>query len=331
MSVAAETTGSGRRPAYARICDAVRTGIERGTLPPGAVLLEGPLAELFNSSRSPVKQALAQLESEGLLCRFQGRGLMVSGTDRPLRLELTQEHLAIGDDTLADERTATADLYYYEVEREILKRSLFGRFRVNELALARHYGVGRTVAREILLKAQLAGIVTKGEKAHWWIVPLNEERLRNLYQLRELLEPVALQAAAAYLPAAVLEEIQGRLDRAMQRFPDLGIAELDQLEKDLHTDCLAFCPNREILEALGRSRASIISGKHMQSILMRTPRTDAFLDEHAAVVTRLAQGRPAEAADALLNHLVISREKGVERLAEFHRRFSATAVDYIVD
>ncbi|WP_060601131.1 GntR family transcriptional regulator [Aureimonas altamirensis] len=331
MSMAAEATGTGRRPAYARICDAVRTGIERGTLPAGAVLLEGPLAELFNSSRSPVKQALAQLESEGLLSRFQGRGLMVSGADRPLRLELTQEHLAIGEEALADERTNTADLYYYEVEREILKRSLFGRFRVNELALARHYGVGRTVAREILLKAQLAGIVTKGEKAHWWIVPLNEERLRNLYQLRELLEPVALQAAAAHLPADVLDDIRKRLDRAMQRFPDLGIAELDQLEKDLHTDCLAFCPNREILEALGRSRASIISGKHMQSILMRTPRTDAFLDEHSAVVTWLAKGRPAEAADALLNHLVISREKGVERLAEFHRRFSATAVDYIVD
>ena len=40
----------------------MRTGIERGTLPAGAVLLEGPLAELFNSSRSPVKQALAQLD-----------------------------------------------------------------------------------------------------------------------------------------------------------------------------------------------------------------------------------------------------------------------------
>lgn len=331
MSIAAEATGAGKRPAYARICDAVRTGIERGTLPPGAVLLEGPLAELFNSSRSPVKQALAQLESEGLLNRFQGRGLMVTGTARPLRMELTQAHLAIGEDSLADERTNTADIYYYEVEREILKRSLFGRFRVNELALARHYNVGRTVAREILLKAQLAGIVTKGEKAHWWIVPLNEERLRNLYQLRELLEPVALQAAAPHLPAVVLDGIQSRLDGAMKRFPDLGIAELDQLEKDLHTDCLAFCPNREILEALGRSRASIISGKHMQSILMRTPRTDAFLDEHSAVVTELAKGRPAEAAEALLNHLVISREKGVERLAEFHRRFNATAVDYIVD
>ncbi|WP_202814470.1 GntR family transcriptional regulator [Aureimonas frigidaquae] len=331
MSEAMPLASDAREPAYVRICRTVRASIERGMLPPGTVLLEGPLAELFNSSRSPVKQALATLEAEGLLSRFAGRGLMVGEAERPLRMELTSDHLALDGAELQDERPNTADRYYYEVEREILKRSLFGRFRVNELALARHFNVGRTVARDILIKAQLAGIVSKGEKAHWWIVPLDEERLRNLYQLREIIEPAALMGAAPHLPRSVIAQTRRHLERAATRFPDLSIAELDQLEHDLHARCLGYCPNRELIEALGRSRASIISGKHMQSILMLTPSTDAFLDEHLAVVAALDEQRPDAASEALLRHLVISREKGVQRLAEFHRRFTAEAVDYIMD
>ncbi|KAA0972633.1 GntR family transcriptional regulator [Aureimonas fodinaquatilis] len=331
MNAPFETSSSGRVPAYARICATVRASIARGSLPHGAVLLEGPLAELFNSSRSPVKQALAQLESEGLLFRFAGRGLMVGKADAPLRLDITAEMLADSAQELAPERLSVAETLYYEVEREILKRSLFGRFRVNELALARHYDVSRIVAREILLKVQQAGVVVKGEKAHWWIVPLDQKRLRDLYELRELLEPVALRAAAPLLPAPVLAKVAERLQNATTRFPDIGMAELGLLEEDLHGTCLSFCPNRDLTEALLRSRASQISGKHMQSILMRTPSTDAFLEEHLAIVGALQAGDTDEACNALLQHLVISREKGADRLAEFHSRFSATAIDYIMD
>ena len=50
------------RPAYAVIKDTLARRIGDGTLAEGTVLLEGPLAELFRSSRSPVKQAFAQLD-----------------------------------------------------------------------------------------------------------------------------------------------------------------------------------------------------------------------------------------------------------------------------
>ncbi|MBN9058031.1 MAG: GntR family transcriptional regulator, partial [Rhizobiales bacterium] len=83
--------GVDRTPAYASIAERLRLGIESGSLPQGAVLLEGPLASIFGSSRSPVKQALAQLEEEGLLRRFDGRGLLVGATGEPKRLKITAE------------------------------------------------------------------------------------------------------------------------------------------------------------------------------------------------------------------------------------------------
>ena len=90
LTVARNGQGAGgggvdRTPAYASITERLRRGLESGALPEGTVLLEGPLAAIFGSSRSPVKQALARLEEEGLLSRFDGRGLLVGAASEPKR------------------------------------------------------------------------------------------------------------------------------------------------------------------------------------------------------------------------------------------------------
>ncbi len=41
------------------------------------MLLEGPIAELMQSSRAPVQAALRILEEEQLIHRFAGRGFLV--------------------------------------------------------------------------------------------------------------------------------------------------------------------------------------------------------------------------------------------------------------
>lgn len=322
---AEDGAGRAKRPAYERVATVLRRSIEAGAVPPGLVLLEGPIAELFGLSRSPVKQALAQLEAEGLVGRFAGRGVMVRGADKPLRLGLAADHLLAEAD--GEDRQVAL---YYRVEREILQHSLYGRFRVNELALARHYDIGRASARDLLLKAARAGLVVRRENAHWSTVPLDEKRLRDLYQLRELLEPVAIRSAADRLPPDVLDGVAARLSEAVARFPALSVAELDRLEQDMHETCLGYSGNPELVEALVRARASLVSGKHMQSILMGERGTDAFLDEHLAVVRALEAGKGEAAAAALLHHLVASREKNVGRLEEMHRRFSPQAVSYIL-
>jgi DNA-binding GntR family transcriptional regulator len=44
------------------------------------------------------------------------------------------------------------------------------------------------VARNLLLRAQAIGILEKGAKAHWYVVPLDEDRLRDIFEVRATLE-----------------------------------------------------------------------------------------------------------------------------------------------
>lgn len=70
--------------AYARVREAIRNG----TLPPGVRLTETDLAARFGVSRTPIRQAIAKLEAEGLLTHEPRRGLSVSRPDHAQVVEL---------------------------------------------------------------------------------------------------------------------------------------------------------------------------------------------------------------------------------------------------
>jgi DNA-binding GntR family transcriptional regulator len=320
------------RPAYAVIKDVLSRRIGDGTLAEGTVLLEGPLAELFRSSRSPVKQAFAQLEAAGLVRRFGGRGVAVGPATAPLkRVKLTPELLGLDQSSADPPKTRAWQALYYGVERDLILHSVFGRFRVNELALARHLGVGRTVARDVLTQAQSLGILAKDGTAHWSLVPLGEERFAELYELRILLEPVVLKSAVPHIPPAVLDGMERDLLRVAGAPSGASVAELDRLEDDLHVRCLAFGNKPELVGALQRTRRIVVAGKHIQAALRRAPPIDPFMEEHLEIVRAVRAGEAGRAGVAMAVHLASSRDKAAERLEHFHKGNAITPVPYIID
>src|ERR1700694_1369842 len=66
-----------QRSTPALVADAVRIAILRGQLAPGQVLRQGELANQFGLSRVPVREALRQLETEGLVVSQPHRGAVV--------------------------------------------------------------------------------------------------------------------------------------------------------------------------------------------------------------------------------------------------------------
>ena len=318
------------RPAYAVIEDTLAGRIADGTLAGGTVLLEGALAELFRSSRSPVKQAFARLEAEGLVRRFGGRGVAVGPATAPLRrVRLTAELLGLDESSADPPRAPAWQAFYYSVERDLILHSVLGRFRVNELALARHLGVGRTVARDVLTHAQSLGILAKDGSAHWSLVPLGEERFAELYELRILLEPAVLKAAVPNIPPAVLEGMEQDLLRVAESPAEASVAELDRLEDDLHMRCLAYGGKPEFVGALQRTRRILVAGKHIQAALRRTPLIDPFMEEHLEILRAVRAGDGARTAEALVAHLEASRDKAAERLRLFHKGHAIAPVPYI--
>lgn len=320
-------------PAYAVITQVLRTRIKRKKLLPGTVLLEGPLASIFGSaSRSPVKQALRQLQEEGLVSRFSGRGVIVGPATSPvLRPRLTRALLELDESEVSFARVPAWQKIYHTIEHELIIRSAFGRFRVNELELAHHYKIGRTVAHETLTQIQSTGILTKGDKAQWVTVPLTPRRLDDLYELRELIEPVLVAGASSRMPPDTLRAMRERLLKAMKRYPKVAPSHLDTLENDLHVKCLEHGGNLEMLGALRRTRCILILGKHILGTEMPYPKADPYFEEHLEVIEGLCMRDADRARLAMLAHLRAARYKVAERLAAFQKRYSMVPVSFIAE
>lgn len=60
------------------VADGIRLAILRGQLAPGQVLKQEELAKQFGLSRVPVREALRQLEAEGLVVSYPHRGTVVA-------------------------------------------------------------------------------------------------------------------------------------------------------------------------------------------------------------------------------------------------------------
>lgn len=65
--------------AVTTICNALQEQIEHGLLPPGSKLpAERKLSEVFNTTRITLREALVQLEAQGLIYREERRGWFIS-------------------------------------------------------------------------------------------------------------------------------------------------------------------------------------------------------------------------------------------------------------
>ncbi|HYD07228.1 MAG TPA: GntR family transcriptional regulator [Reyranella sp.] len=316
-------------PVYRKIAAILDDSIKAGRLMPGTILMEGSLAAIFGSSRTPVKQALSDLSERGVIQRFDGRGFVVGSAKAPRRVPVTAGLLGLDEANPELPRTWAWQRIYDSVERALIFHSALGKFRVNEVELARHYKVGRTVAHDVLVQAQSTGLLAKDERLRWYVVPLDEKRVCDLYDLRELLEPKAMAAGIDRVPPDFIAGMAERLAAAIAAYPKVSAVEMDALEHGLHVTSLGYCGNPEIMEALKRTRCLHFTQKHMLGAQISYPTTEPFMTEHLEIVRAMQRNDAATVETQLLAHLRTARAKVIDRLALFRKSFTGSDLPYI--
>jgi DNA-binding GntR family transcriptional regulator len=302
-------------PLYEVIYRVLRRHIRDNALPRGLVLGEAAVARAFRSSRIPAGAALRRLKAEGLLQSFSGRGLMIrsAGSVEPLRLDLIEAGLAIPDsEALQSAARRRRISIYAEVEHTVACCLQYGRFQLNESLLADYYGVSRTVAHEVIAQLDRAGLVTQDRNRRWYAGPLTPDQMREDFELRWLLEPVALIQAFPRLDRDDLSDKRARVRAALKgkRTP----ARLETLERDLHIDTVLRCPNSRLADAVRRSQLPLLATHDTFQWHLDADEVDLMLAEHLEVFDRLIAGDRGGASKAIEQHLMRSVETNVRRL-----------------
>ena len=289
--------------------------IARGDLPPGLVLLEGAIAEAFQVSRAPVKTALRLLFKDGVVQRFDGRGYMLPGGGGPLRIALKAAGLRTSTDGVEEALPPRAgwERIYLDAEREIGAAIAFGRFRVLEARMASHYGVSRTVVRDVLSRMHERRLIEKDARSHWIAGPLTAGTLRDYYQIRRILEPAALVLAAPRLDADVLGAMRARVLAISAGHVAAQADTMLAIDEDLHIKCVQRNGNFRLTEMIQDSQTVLIAN-HTFLRYLGMPEELPELEEHRVIFDLLLQGNPDAAAAALRAHLDRSLDRALSRL-----------------
>lgn len=299
-------------PRYLAIETVLAQAIAAGTLRPGTVLTEEPVARIVGTSRTPVRKALAELMDRGVLARFDGRGFVVAGA-APHRPRVTRAMLGLDGAPPPEPPPVSAERIARAFEGVLAGALPFGCWRINEQAAADHYGVSRTVIRELLSRLQDRGILRKDPRSHWLIGPLTARDVAHYFAVRCRLEPLALRESAPLTPGREIEAMVQRLEAGLALGDDLTPEVFEALEGDLHAHLLARCPNPHLLRMIRQSQLALIVNQVFATVVGARSFQAAFR-EHAMVFEYLKRGSHDMAAQALEEHLRLSAARTRQRL-----------------
>lgn len=183
-------------PAREQAVNIIRTIIASGAFPPGRRLLERELLAATGMSRTTVREALRQLEAEGLIEMLPGRGPIVA----PITPEITTRVYEVRQ---ALEGLA-AQLFVQRATDEDM-RALEAAYQSIELACS-----GDDVARILAAKDQFYDAIFAGAKNDYL-----EAIMRSLHGRVQLIRSLSLSAPGR--ESQSLSEIKALVDALRQR------------------------------------------------------------------------------------------------------------------
>ena len=246
---------------YTLIHDLLRDKIASGALPGGAILKEGTIAAQVDTSRAPVRRALLALAKSRVIRAAEGQGYIV-GTNAPLALSSRQLNDILHDTLHGNiervDRTVSAERIVEDVHDAIVAVMPFGHYRILESELGEHFGVSRTVAREVLWRLMEKRFIYKDRKSHWIVPQLSARDIRDTLQMRRALEPHALRLVAATLPPDFLEDLSARIDAVLDTFPEVTAPQIDAIEHDVCHHLFDGLKNARMLASMRRNQIPLV-------------------------------------------------------------------------
>jgi DNA-binding GntR family transcriptional regulator len=209
------------------------------------------------------------------------------------------ETLAIRDDA---GRKSLADVAYESIRDKLLMLEIKPGELLNDDALAKTLGVGRTPVREALKRLELDRLVVTYPRRGTFATRVDVTDLSYISEIRAQLEPLAAARAARVASAAVREGLKGVLEE-VEAFDvsAASVTETLQLDARVHQGMYAAAANPHLEDIL--IRYDNLATRIWCMVMDRLPDLSLHVHEHVNLLRAIIDGDEDKAAELARVHV----------------------------
>lgn len=265
--------------------------INTGGLPSGSHLGTETLAQQFNVSRSPVREALRLLADQQLIEQLPNRGYFVGHGS--IAAQLAEE---------AAEKLQNPDESYYIFAEDWLNDRIPG--DVTELFIKEKYGLTKAETQEMLGRAAREGWAEPKPGYGWRLRPVAKttETFEQIYRFRAVIEPAALLDPGFVFDRSIhetLTRVQNKmLDGDARR---LAPEALVQAGAQFHEELIKMSGNLMYFQALERANQLRRLLEYRTNV--NRQRFEIQCADHLHILDLVQRGENLEAAHFMKKHL----------------------------
>ena len=278
-----------------RLAQKIIALIDTGHIAPGAHLSVPKLAETFDVSRSPVREALVWLEYKGVLQQQLNRGFFVKKDYAP---QNNEEQESAEDNDLPE---------YYQLAEDWLQDKIDA--EVTELFLMKRYNMTKSQLSTVLARGISEGWVERKQGYGWRFLPVAKTKaaLEHIFSFRMVIEPMAILEPTFNASQEKINEIRRELEMLL----DNGIERLSPRQLQMagyrfHETVIGFSNNPffEIsLRNVNRMRRLMD-----YRIMDDRSRYYAEVKDHMRILSLIEAGQRIEASYMMKQHLAVALE-----------------------
>ena len=207
-------------------------------------------------------------------------------------------------------KTTSCDIYT-ELFESIISGKLLGDTRLKEVELAKRFDVSRTPIREALRQLEQDGLVRILPAQGATIIPFTADDAEDVYDIRMMLELLAVDIAGSNLKLQKLTELRDHISTENKQ----NVQKQTQLDTDLHQYLINATGRRYLIAMYERTNRLM---QHIRSLGFRNPETLArATTEHIEMIDAMLI-RDIPAAKTIIRHHIQNSKTFILSLMHHH-------------
>jgi len=225
-----------------------------------------------------------------------------------VRIGVPQDELSVSD--------APKVSYAKEALERLRQAIVMGKLRPNqrlvESELAQKLGMSRTPVREALKQLEMQGYLSKLPTGGMIVTDHSPSQIRNLYEVREALETVAIRLACQRATQEQVDRAAEYHTRSLEAIRNRDVNQFIELNSAFHTELLASCGNEQLWSLIQTFRDQFFDRRIVRVFTAGDWRT--MITHHARILEAVRQRNARLAEKAVREHVRIALRLALERL-----------------